>query len=229
MKLFKKAREICIIGIGRFGQAVVRKLLLDRTNNIRLVLIDQDEKHLLPFKDEVENIYVADCADKKTLESINVKEFDVVIVATSDNIEIVAALAEIGVQTVIARASNSRHSRVLKQIGVKWIVSPEEEAGTKTAILVSDNALTNFSECITEIQDGFVSSKVGIKNHEIIGKKIRETEFRSKYSVSVSLIQRGESWFLPSGDFEIENGDLITFIGKLEDIIRVTEFCTKSK
>ncbi|WP_427867306.1 potassium channel family protein [Mycoplasmopsis arginini] len=227
MKLFKKVREICIIGIGRFGQAIVQKLLSDRSNNIRLVLVDQEEKHLLQFKDEVDNIYIADCADRKTLESLNIKEFDVVIVATSNNIEIVAALAEIGVKTVIARASNARHSRVLRQIGVTWIVSPEEETGKKTAILVSDNALTHFSESIAEIQDGFVSSTVYIKNSEIIGKKISDTAFRSKYEVLVSLIQRDEKFFLPSGDFEIKEGDLITFIGKLEDIIKVTEFCTR--
>ncbi|PWC08967.1 potassium transporter KtrA [Mycoplasmopsis arginini] len=227
MKLFKKVREICIIGVGRFGQAIVQKLLSDRSNNIRLVLVDQDEKHLLQFKDEVDNIYIADCADRKTLESLNIKEFDVVIVATSNNIEIVAALAEIGVKTVIARASNARHLRVLRQIGVTWIVSPEEETGKKTAILVSDNALTHFSESIVEIQDGFVSSTVYIKNSEIIGKKISDTAFRSKYEVLVSLIQRDEKFFLPSGDFEIKEDDLITFIGKLEDIIKVTEFCTR--
>ncbi|WP_330463251.1 potassium channel family protein [Metamycoplasma gateae] len=227
MKLFRKVREICVIGIGRFGQAIVQKLLSDRNSNIRLVLIDQDEKHLLQFKDEVDSIYIADCADRKTLESLNVKEFDVVIVATSNNIEIVAALSEIGVKTVIARASNSRHSRVLRQIGVTWIVSPEEETGKKTAILVSDNAITNFTENIVEIQDGFVSSSIYIKNNEIFNKKIRDLSFRSKYNVLVSLIKREDKFFLSSGDFEIQENDLITFIGKLEDIIDVTEFCTR--
>ncbi|BAP39610.1 potassium channel family protein [Metamycoplasma canadense] len=229
MKLFKKAREICIIGIGRFGKAIVQKILSDRSNNIRLVLVDQEEKPLLPFKDEVDNIYIADCSDKKTLESLNIMECDVVIVAASDNIETVAALSEIGAKTIIARASNPRHARVLRQIGVTWIVSPEEEAGKKTAILVSDNTLTHFSEGIVEIQDGFVSSTVFIKNSEIINKKISDTAFRSKYDVSVSLIQRDKKFFLPSGDFQILENDLITFIGKLEDIIKVTEFCTKTK
>lgn len=65
MSLFKKIREICIIGIGRYGSSVARTLLADRNNNIRIVLVDEDEKHLLPFKDEVEMIYVADCAEQK--------------------------------------------------------------------------------------------------------------------------------------------------------------------
>ncbi|SGA02367.1 potassium transporter peripheral membrane component [Mycoplasmopsis arginini] len=72
-----------------------------------------------------------------------------------------------------------------------------------------------------------MSSTVYIKNSEIIGKKISDTAFRSKYEVLVSLIQRDEKFFLPSGDFEIKEDDLITFIGKLEDIIKVTEFCTR--
>ncbi|AZZ65286.1 TrkA family potassium uptake protein [Metamycoplasma phocicerebrale] len=227
MKLFKKIREICIIGVGRFGQAIVQKLLSDRENNIRLVIVDQEEKPLLQFKDEVDSIYIADCADRRTLESINIKEFDVVIVATSDNIEIVAALSEMGVNTIIARASNPRHARVLRQIGVTYIVSPEEEAGKKTAILVSDNALTHFSENIVEIQDEFVSSSIYIKNPELFNKKIGELDLRNKYDVSVSLIKRNSKFFLPSGNFEILENDLITFIGKLEDIIKVTQYCTK--
>ena len=89
----KKSREICIIGLGRFGSAIADQLLKDKKNKIKLVLIDKDEKHLIPFKDEVNAIYVADAAERKTLEAINVVDFDVVIVATSDNIEITAALS----------------------------------------------------------------------------------------------------------------------------------------
>lgn len=79
----KKSREICIIGLGRFGSAIADQLLKDKKNKIKLVLIDKDEKHLIPFKDEVNAIYVADAAERKTLEAINVVDFDVVIVATS--------------------------------------------------------------------------------------------------------------------------------------------------
>ncbi|WP_416374275.1 NAD-binding protein [Mycoplasmopsis cynos] len=40
-----------------------------------------------------------------------------------ENIEIVAALLEIKANNIIARATNLRHARVLRQIGVDTIVS----------------------------------------------------------------------------------------------------------
>ena len=94
----KKTRDICIIGLGRFGHKIAEQLLEDKTNNIRIALVDKDEKHLLPFKDEVNSIYILDAAEKKALEAINIADFDVVIIATSDNIEIAAALNEIGIK-----------------------------------------------------------------------------------------------------------------------------------
>ncbi|WP_027122548.1 TrkA family potassium uptake protein [Metamycoplasma spumans] len=227
MRLFKKVREICIIGMGRFGSAIVKTLLEDRENNIRLVLVDEDEKHLLPFKDEVESIYVADCAEQKTLESINVKDFDAVIVSASNNIEIVAALAEVGVKSIIARATSHRHAQVLKQIGVQSIVMPEVETGKKTAMLVANPTLTLYSEHMVELQDGFVSASITIKNPDMIGKKISDLGFRNKYGVSITMIKRDHKSYIPEGDFEIKDDDLLTFIGKLENITEVFEICAK--
>ncbi|MGC7171113.1 potassium channel family protein [Metamycoplasma hominis] len=229
MSLFKKIREICIIGIGRYGSAVARTLLADRNNNIRIVLVDEDEKHLLPFKDEVEMIYVADCAEQKTLESLNIKDFDAVIVGASNNIEIVAALTECGVKTIIARASTKRHAQVLKQICVSSIVCPEEEAGKKTAMLVANPALALYSENMVELQDGFVSASIYVKNPAVANKKISELNFRNKYNVLVTMIKRDKHSYIPEGDFEIKLDDLITLIGQIEDIIQVIEICAMNE
>ncbi|MBN0970944.1 potassium channel family protein [Mycoplasma phocoeninasale] len=229
MKLFKKVREICIIGVGRYGAAIADQLLKDRENNIRVVLVDGDEKHLTPYKDEVEMIYVADCAEQKTLEALNMKDFDVVIVSASNNIEIVAALAEMGVKSIIARATSPRHAQVLRQIGVTLIVSPEEEAGKRTALLVANPNLALYSKNMVELQDGFVSASIHIQNADVFNKKISELGFRNKYHVSVTMINRNNMTYLPEGDFEILENDLLTFIGKTEDIVDVLAFCAHTK
>lgn len=227
MRLFKKIREICIIGLGRFGSAIAEQLLCDRDNNIRIALIDKDEKHLLPFKNEVDSIYIADSAERKALESLNIDQFDAVIVATSDNIEVVAALVEIGVKKIIARATSKRHANVLKQIGVNSIISPEEEAGKRVALIVANPSFTANSEMIAEIQDGYVTGTVAVTNPSIIDKKIRDIGFRNKHFVSVELVKRGSESFLPDGEFIIKSGDLLTFVGMTENVTKVFEFCTK--
>ncbi|TPD99428.1 potassium channel family protein [Metamycoplasma equirhinis] len=229
MKIFKKVREICIIGVGRYGSAITKQLLTDRENNLRIILIDSEEKHLTPFKDEVEMIYVADCAEQKSLEAINVKDFDVVIVSASNNIEIVAALCEQGVKSIIARATTRRHAQVLRQIGVHTIISPEEEAGKKTAMLVLNPTLSLYSENMVELQDGFVSASIYARSNEIIDKKISELGFRNKYGVVITMIKREHLTYIPEGDFKILENDLITFIGRVEDVTNVFKFCTNNK
>ncbi|AWX69658.1 potassium channel family protein [[Mycoplasma] anseris] len=227
MRLFKKTRNICIIGLGRFGTAVAEQLLGDRSNNIRLVLIDINEKNLIKFKDQVDSIYVADSADKHALEAVNIDAFDAVIVSTSDNIEIVAALAEAGVKKIIARANSKRHANVLKQIGVHLIISPEDEAGKKTALLVANQSFAKYSQSINEIQEGYVTGSLFVLNPKIVNKKIKDLGFRNKYEVSLILIKRGNESFLPEGDFEIKQNDLITIIGKVENVTKVFDICGK--
>lgn len=225
----KKTRDICIIGLGRFGHKIAEQLLEDKTNNIRIALVDKDEKHLLPFKDEVNSIYILDAAEKKALEAINIADFDVVIIATSDNIEIAAALNEIGIKKIIARANSKRHANVLKQIGVNIIISPEEEAGQKTALLVANPSFILYSQMLVELQDGYVTGSVYIKNPELIGRQIKNLGLREKYNVSIVIVKRGTESFLPSGSFVLDNADLITIVGTTENVTEAFSYCANEE
>lgn len=225
----KKSREICIIGLGRFGSAIADQLLKDKKNKIKLVLIDKDEKHLIPFKDEVNAIYVADAAERKTLEAINIVDFDVVIVATSDNIEITAALSEVGAKKIIARANSKRHANVLKQIGVNIIISPEEEAGQRAALLVANPSFTLYSQMVVELQDGYVTGSTYIKNPALIGKMIKDLRFREQHEVLIVIVKRGTRSFLPAGTFTLQKDDLITIVGATDDVIDIFDLCASEK
>ena len=225
----KKTRDICIIGLGRFGHKIAEKLLEDKTNNIRIALVDKEEKHLLPFKDEVDSIYVLDAAEKKALEAINISDFEVVIIATSENIEIAAALNEMGIKKIIARAKSKRHSNVLKQIGINIIISPEEEAGQKTALLVANPSFILYSQMLVELQDGYVTGSVYIKNPKLVGREIKSLGLREKYNVSIVIVKRGTESFLPSGSFVLDNEDLITIVGTTENVTQAFSYCANEK
>ncbi|MDI3048064.1 TrkA family potassium uptake protein [Metamycoplasma hyosynoviae] len=224
-----RTRDICIIGLGRFGSTIADKLLEDKNHKIKLALVDSNEKQLLTYKDEVDAIYVADAGEKKTLEAINIIDFDVVIVATSDNIEIVAALCEIGTNKIIARATSKRHANVLKQIGVSSIINPEDEAGKKTALLVANPSFTLYSQMLVELQDGYVTGSTYVKNSSLEGKTIAELNFREKYEVSIVIVKRGSESHLPSGNFKLEKNDLITLIGTTESVTQVFEIFAQEK
>ncbi|MBN0919269.1 potassium channel family protein [[Mycoplasma] gypis] len=224
----KNIAEICIIGLGRYGQSVVQNLLKNKSSNkLFLTLIDEEERNLIPFRDDVNQIFVADAGDPKTLQSIGLSENDTVVVATGENIEIVAALQEIGVKNIIARSNSIRHARVLKQIGVNVIISPQEEAGIKTALIVANQSLISYSQDLEDAGDGFVFGSAFIKNKSIFHKTIRELDIR-KRNASIVLIKRGGTSFLPEGDFVIEEGDLLTVIGQIDDITSIFDWFSEN-
>ncbi|UWW01234.1 NAD-binding protein [Mycoplasmopsis felis] len=116
---YKHSEEIAVIGLGRFGQAVVEQLIkLGKS----ITIIDEDEDKLKIYADDVERLIVGDAAETKLLKSIGIEKFGTVVVAVFENIDIISALLELKVKNIIGRAIDRRRARILKQIGVDVIV-----------------------------------------------------------------------------------------------------------
>ncbi|WP_027335005.1 potassium channel family protein [Mycoplasmopsis felifaucium] len=210
-------QDICVIGVGRFGSSVINQLA---KMNKSLLLIDKNEELLKEFTDVAQKVVVADAANMKSLKALNIQEMDTVIVAVPENIEIVAALLELNVKNIIARAQTHRHARVLKQIGVNIIIQPEYEAGVRTALIASNQNFIKFSQNLQEIGNGFVMGSTTLNNEKYNNKNIKDIKFHDK-RVSVVLIKRGSQNILPSGLTTLEKGDLLTLVGKVEDVTDV--------
>lgn len=210
----KRNQDICIIGTGRFGSAVIGQLA---KMDCSLLLVDSDEHVLNEYKDVAQKIVVADATNIKALKALNIAEMDTVVVAVSDNIEIVAALSELNVKNLIVRAKSKTHARVLKQIGANVIIQPEYEAGVRTALIAANPNFMRFSQNLQEIGDNFVMGTTSLNSQFFEGKPIKEIKFRD-LGVSVVLIKRGARSILPSGLTTLERGDLLTLIGKVEDV-----------
>ncbi|TNK95793.1 potassium transporter KtrA, partial [Mycoplasmopsis pullorum] len=167
----KHKEDICVIGTGRFGQAIIGQLL---KMNKSVFVIDKIEENVKMYANEVERAVVADAADMKALEALKIYQMETVVVAVPDNIEIVAALLELGIKNIIARATSKRHARVLKQIGVNVIIRPESESGIRTALIAANDNFIKYSQNLLELGDNFVVGTTIIKNVELDGKMIRE-------------------------------------------------------
>ncbi|MEA4115496.1 TrkA family potassium uptake protein [Mycoplasma sp. 744] len=209
-----KSENICVIGAGRFGSAVIAQL---NKMNCSLMLIDKSEEHLKTFSDSIENIAIADAADIKALRALNIKDIDTVVVAVSDNIEIVASLLELKVKNIIARATSKRHALVLKQIGVNIIIQPEYEAGIRTALLAANTNFIKYSKDLQEIGNGFVMGTTYVINEKVLNKEIKDIKL-NELGVSIVLIKRGPQFILPNGFTKIHVDDLLTIIGKVDDV-----------
>lgn len=208
-------RDIAVIGIGKFGQSVVEQLV----DLKRFVLaIDVEESRLIQSS-RITKTAIADAADIEALRNLGLSKFKTVIVAATDNIEIVAALTELGVKHIIAKAKSMRHERVLSQIGVDVIVRPEAEAGVRTALIATNPNFIKYSELLQEVGDGYAIGGSVVTDKKWLDKPIKDLRFKT-LNVSVVSIKRGTKVILPGGDQKLKLGDIVTIIGKIPAITK---------
>ncbi|QZE12281.1 TrkA family potassium uptake protein [Mycoplasma sp. Ms02] len=219
----KNKNDICVIGNGRFGQAVIDQLL---KMNKSLFIIDKDPETAKMYAKEVERIVITDAADIKALKEIKIDQMETVVVAAPDNIEIIASLLELKIKNIIARATSEKHALVLKQIGVKVIIRPEYESGIRTALIAANNSFISYSENIQEIDADFVVGNVEIKNAEIHNKMIKNLDLNQK-GITIILVKRRDVVMRAFGDFELQVGDKISIVGKVKDVTEGMEWLAK--
>ncbi|MGL5357765.1 MAG: potassium channel family protein [Metamycoplasmataceae bacterium] len=211
-------KDICLIGAGTFGEAVVKQL---NKLNKRVLVIDKDETAISLINSEYNSLAVLEASDLRALKSIGIEEFETVIVGVSDNIEIIAALLEIGIKSIIARAKTKRHARVLHQIGVNIIIRPESESGTRTALIAANSNFLKYSSSLNELGDNFVIGSSYVNNQELIDIPLKQLKFNNR-GITVILVKRKkEPSVLPTADLTLKINDQITVVGKIND---VTEF-----
>jgi trk system potassium uptake protein len=124
------AKDYLIIGMGRFGQAVARRLI-ERGQSV--LAADNDAKLIQDVSEWATQAVVLDATDRDALIEIECRYFDTAIVAIGANFEAsvmaTALLKELGVRTVMAKALSSLHEKVLLKVGADEVIFPERDAG----------------------------------------------------------------------------------------------------
>jgi trk system potassium uptake protein len=122
--------KFAVIGLGRFGNSIARTLA---SRGAEVLAIDLDEDKVENLKDEVAYAVTLDSSDIKALKSQNIKEMDAVVIAIGENFEgsllTTVLLLELGIKRLIVRAANKEQRMILEKLGVKEILSPEDEVG----------------------------------------------------------------------------------------------------
>lgn len=208
-------KDIAVIGMGRFGFSIVEQLIELKKH---VLAIDNEEIKLVR-PSRITNTAIVDAADLEGLKALGIDKFNTIIVAASENIEIVATLIELGVKNIIAKAKSLSHERVLKQIGVDVIVKPEVEAGIRTALIATNTNFIKYSELLQEIGDGYAIGSTEVNDLHWIGKPLSELKL-AKLGVSIVSIKRNSKVEIPLGITRLKQGDLITLIGKVPDLTK---------
>ena len=108
----------------------------------------------------------------------------------------------------------------LLRVGADKVVLPESEAGQRLALELANPNL------LDRIPLGHEHAVVELSVPEaVVGTTLQQAELRSRYSVTVVAVKRGESVTVsPPADYRLAKGDLLVIIGSNENIFAMNDW-----
>lgn len=171
-----------VIGLGRFGSALARRLA---EAGEEVIVVDCSESKVKELRQYTENAYVADELSKEVLEEIGIQNCDTVIVGIGEKIDtcILTTLnvVNLGVPRVIAKAISSDQGEVLEKIGAE-VVYPERDMALRLARrLLTGSVLDNIS-----LNNNVEIAEVRL-TEKSAGRSVLEMDLRRSFGLNIML------------------------------------------
>lgn len=174
-------KSILLIGVGRFGRHIIRKL---NAMNHQVMAVDHNEDRIQDVLSSVTSAQIGDSTNEEFLSSLGISNFDACIVTIGDDfqnsLETVYLLKELGARKVIARASREIQEKFLLRNGADEVVYPEKQMAAWTAIRCASDHVLDY----IELDDDYSIYELAIPN-EWCGKTILELDIRKKFNINI--------------------------------------------
>jgi len=215
----KRNRKIAVLGISNYGFYLSQRLA---EMGCEVLVVDKDPQRVRRLHENVEKAIIGDVTEPQTLDSLHLKEYDVVVLSIGDEMSAslltLLHLVDMGVKQIIAKAVSEEHARILKRIGATEVIFPEKDMAMRTANVLSGSNVLDYLPLGEEY--GIVELA---PDKSFIGKSLRQLDLRSRHHVEVIAVKQiieGKA-LVPEPDFVIRDSDLLVIVGKNEAIERL--------
>ena len=215
-------KRIGIIGSGRFGEALVQAL---SAQGAEVILMDTDRRKIQELSEYVAKAIEGDATNIHALEEAGIGTCDTVVVAIGENIEgsimDTVNCKDLGVRTVVAKASSEVHGRVLRRVGADVVIFPNRDRAQRLA----RSLLATSQVDLFDVADGLFAAEVSTPE-ELDGKTLAEADVRKAYGVTVLAIRRlsdddpaaPRELIIPRADTSLRSDDRLLVVGTSEQI-----------
>lgn len=227
-----KGNKFAVIGVGKYGSTIAERL---SQRGAQVFAFDIDEEKIDDIKDQVFFAATIDSTDEKALQQMNIQDVDAVVVSIGENFEAViltsAHLIDLGCKRVIARAHGPQQKMILEKVGVKEILSPEDEV----ASVVSERLLNPSIVSYLQLPDDYEIAEI-LAPKAIANRSLSDIGLRNKYHLTLITIKRqfevkdGKSMVkenhilgVPNSDTIIYDTDTLVVFGTQYDVARFIE------
>lgn len=181
-------KRIGIIGAGRFGLSLAESL---SNAGLETILIDRN-RPAMQNASEFTTAVQGDATQPHVLEEAGFGECDLAVVAIGSNIEAsmmaTANCKELGIPSVVAKATSELHGKILRRIGADSVIYPDRDSAHRLARSIANHDIID----LLEISEGFSVAEIDVPE-EFKGKTLAEADIRKKTGVTILCIRRADA------------------------------------
>ncbi|MDO3702690.1 TrkA family potassium uptake protein [Micromonospora sp. C28SCA-DRY-2] len=207
---------ILVIGLGRFGGYLAESLT---QLGHEVLAVDRNPDLVQRWSDQLDRVVQADATEEDALRQLGASDFQSAVVAIGASVEAsvlaVLALVELGGPQVWARATSTKHAKILASVGAHHVIFPEAETGERVAHLIVSKML-NF----IEFGEDFAIAKVRAPE-SLAGRSLAEVRPAERHGVRVVGVQLpGERFHYATDDTVVLPGSTLIVEGSIDQVQR---------
>lgn len=199
-----------VLGLGRFGGAVASELV---RLGYDVLGVDQSEAAVQYYATAMTHVVQADITSLDALRQLGVDDLAHAIVAVGSDLEAsilaTAALDELGVPAIWAKAVSQQHGRILERVGAHHVVYPEHDMGHQVAHMIGGRILDWF-----QLDERFALVETVVPA-ELVGRTLADSKVRESYEVTVVCLKpAGGAFTYATVDTVPAAGDTLVVAGE---------------
>lgn len=203
-----------VIGLGRFGSALVKTLA---EAGKEVIAIDKDEQRVKAVRKYTDFAFVVDNLNQETLEETGIQNCGTVTICIGEALDVsiltTMLVIRMGIPNVISKANSQEHGEVLKQLGA-MVVYPESDMAVRIGKRLISGSLIDY----ISLDDNVEVRRIAVGG-AMVGRSILELNIRNAYGINVIAVERDHQTdveFPPQ--YVFREGDIVAVIGKEDKI-----------
>lgn len=202
--------QVVVLGLGRFGGAVGAELV---RLGFDVLGVDEDPERVSYYSRLITHVVEADITNEDALRQLGVEDMPHGIVAVGSDVEAsilaTAALDDLGVPNIWAKAISKSHGRILERVGAHHVVYPEHDMGHRVAHMLGGRMVEWF-----QLDEHFALVETLVPS-ELVGKTLADADVRARYDVTIVCVKpQGRSFTYATAATVLSAGDILVVAGE---------------
>ena len=205
----QESNDVLVVGLGRFGSALAVSL---SDMGYRVLAIDVDQSLVQRHAHTLTHVVEADATNEDVLRQLGAAEISIAAVCIGSDVEssvlATAALVEMGVPNVWAKAITAAHGKILSLVGAHHVVFPEADMGRRVAHLLAGRLLEYVA-----LDPDFVLAEMHVPQ-SFVGVNLGDSALRRQHHITVVCVKpRGGQFTYATAETVLNSDDLIVIAG----------------